>query len=365
MVDATQGRSERLTYIKLQDLRFDPTNPRIIESLGESPSQESIQRLLLGGEMKARELIPSFVENGYLIYEPLIVRPNRGVYIVVEGNRRLAALKLMAESDDPEEKGAFTRHNLNEIPCIIFDGDDKELLAYLGLRHLSKTKDWSTNAKGAFVERVLRSGHSLKEAGRLTNTTTNSLRLILLTRRLFEEAGSLGLDLPSSGAEGETIFWHLGDAIRRTRTKNYLELQENPDPLQQPAFDETKFEYLVSWLYGSPKTGSQRVISSIRDIKTLDECLGNHRAIQALETGASLPEAHEELQAAGESVIGHLDRARRSVGRAMQSLSELDGHGVQQVEHAFIQLSNQTKIFSLALDAQKNEIDMAADTEVP
>jgi ParB-like chromosome segregation protein Spo0J len=328
-----------LQYLPLDQLDFDPKNPRIVERLGENPTQSQIEARLLGTEMKARELVPSFIENGYIPYEPLIVRPQDETFVVIEGNRRLAALRSMVKSGDPDEQQAVQRHRLDSVPCLIFSGDEKQLLAYLGLRHLSKTKDWSTSAKGAFVERVLREKIDIREAARLTNTTTNNLRLILLTRRLFDQARVLGLDLTSTGAEGETIFWHLGDAVRRTRTKTYLKLEESPDPLQSPSFDQTKFENLIGWLFGNTKTRQQRIIGSIRNIGDLDLCLGDDRATRALENGASLTEAQEELEAAGATIVGHLDRARRSVERASGGpWPELDLPGLQSVEIAASQL---------------------------
>ena len=335
---AGAGKPEQ---IPLDKLRFDPTNPRIAERLGDGPTQAQIEQLLLTGEMRARELVPSFMENGFIPYEPLIVRPSGSQFVVVEGNRRLAALRSMKNSKDPEELAAFERHHLESVPCLIFTGDDRQLLAYLGLRHLSKTKDWSTSAKGAFVERMLTAGHDLAEAARLTNTTTTSLRLILLTRRLFERAGTLGLEVPQIGADGETFFWHLGDAVRRTRTKTYLRLEEDPDPLNQPVVDETRFEHLVTWLYGNSKTKRQRIVQSIRDIPDLDKCLGDDRSIKALENGFSLEEAQEELQAAGATIQGHLERAKKSVERACGGpWSNLDAAGLEQVREAWRLLSD-------------------------
>ena len=196
-LEADVRRALNVEPILIDDLRFDSSNPRIAEIAGESPTQARIRDLLLGGDMQARELVPSFMENGYLPYEPLIVRPAKGgKYVILEGNRRLAALLSMRDSEDRDEKRAFTQHGLDRAPCLVFRGDESQELAYLGLRHLSKTKDWTASAKAAFVERVLRSGRTLKEAGRLTNTTPTNLRLLLLTRRLFERAGDLGLDLP-------------------------------------------------------------------------------------------------------------------------------------------------------------------------
>jgi len=323
----------QLRRIGLDLLRFDAENPRVVELLGDSPGQTEIEELLNGADMRARDLIPSFVANGYIPYEPLVVREEDAHYVVLEGNRRLAALRALPQSEDLVDLAAFESHGLSAVPCLVFSGDTRQLLSYLGLRHLSKTKDWSTSAKGAFVERILDQGYDLKEAGRLTNTTTPNLRLILLTRRLFEKAVELGLDLPSSSAEGEVLFWHLGDAVRRKRTKAYLQLQMNPDPLQPPEYDESRFEFLLGWLYGSRKTRQPRLITSIRDIPKLDRCLDSRRAIQVLEEGGTLAEAEEELESAGATVAGHIDRAGRSLRRALAGRwSEIDEAGLQDVE---------------------------------
>jgi hypothetical protein len=328
--------------IRIDDLRFDADNPRTVERLGRDASQSDIADFLLGGEMKARELVPSFVTNGYIPYEPLIVRksPRGHTFLVVEGNRRLAALRSMQSSKDASERSAFERHGLDRVPCLIFEGEERQLLAYLGLRHLSKTKDWTSAAKGAFVERILRTSdkteplESLQEAGRLTNSSTSALRLTLLTRRLFEQANLLGLSLPTTGADSETTFWHLGDAVRRSNTKNYIRLVENPNPLEPPVYDEDRFEKLVSWLYGNTKTRHAPIIGSIRDIPDLNSCLGDPRSMKALENGASLREALEELEAAGASVASHLEKAKKSIQRAGAALSDVDADGMAQVRVA-------------------------------
>ncbi len=339
------------TKLPLTQLRFDATNPRIVELVGERPTtQAEIRDVMLGGDMQARELVPSFVENGYLPYEPLIVRPERqNKHVVLEGNRRLAALLSMRDSDDPDEKAAFKKHGLERVPCLVFVGDDKDELAYLGLRHLSKTKDWSASAKAAFVQRILQSGRTLQHGARITNTTTTNLRSLLLTRRLFERAGELGLELPTTSAEGEIAFWHLGDAVRRTNTKRYLQIEENVDPLQQPELDESRFERLLGWLYGNAKTKDPKLIRSIRDIPDLVRCLAHPRSLKALENGLSLSEALEELQAAGVNVAAHLERAKKSIQRATSLVSDIDETGKEQVSQAIKDLKKALETFERAL----------------
>lgn len=321
-------------FIDISEMEFDAENPRIKYLLsGKSTSQDNIYTILLGPGMDARELVPSFVQNGYLPYEPMIVRPKKGgVYVVMEGNRRLAALRSMRQSENKAEAQAFAEKHLSTVPCLIFDGPPDEEIAFLGLRHLSKTKDWSSAAKAEFVERALRSGMQVEVAAKLTNTTTPALRLLLLTRRLFQKAGELDIPLPDSSAEGEVLFWHLGDAVRRTNTKTYLEIDEADNPLEQPGLNEQRFENLVTWIYGNSKQHKTRLISSIRDIPDLNQCLGHPKSIEALERGLSIPEALEEAQTAGATVSAHLDRAKDSVQRAMRSLSDLNDAGRKAVK---------------------------------
>src|SRR5205085_11805865 len=115
--------------LDIKHLKFDPENPRTVERLGANASQAAIEEFLLGGEMKARDLVPSFIANGYIPYEPLIVRESKpkGSFTVVEGNRRLAALRSMMSSDVAEEKTAFAEKGLSQIPCLAFEGDERQL----------------------------------------------------------------------------------------------------------------------------------------------------------------------------------------------------------------------------------------------
>ncbi len=351
-------RPEKVDYLEIDKLLYDEENPRVNEFIvGKDITQKGIEEWLLSSEMKARELVPSFIENGFIPYEPLIVRNKDSKFIVIEGNRRLAAIRSMERSDDPKEREAFRAHGLNKVPCLIFSGIKKELLAYLGLRHLSKTRDWSTSAKGAFVERILKEGIDLSEAGRLTNTSPQALRLVLLTRRLFEEAIKLGLNVSQTSSDNEIFFWYLGDAIRRTHTKNYLDLEENPDPLGVPNYDQSRFESLITWIFGSTKEGRPRIIKSIQEVRILDKCLGNERAKMRLEDGSSLEEASEELEAAGANIVGYLDRARRSLQRAIGNLSDVvDSSGLAQIEVELQALNDALRQFSLVFKSQARQL---------
>jgi len=87
-----RGANEaRYTKVPIGKLRFDPENPRLG---GEATrkNQEQIQKYLEGPPHYALELVGSMVENGFLPYEPLVVRQAGDEFVVIEGNRRLAAV---------------------------------------------------------------------------------------------------------------------------------------------------------------------------------------------------------------------------------------------------------------------------------
>ena len=81
------------------DLHLDRKNPRIPDTEFED-EDSAIQYLARYGALD--ELISSIASSGWLDFEPLIVlkRDESGLEnVVIEGNRRLAALKLLADPD--------------------------------------------------------------------------------------------------------------------------------------------------------------------------------------------------------------------------------------------------------------------------
>src|ERR1051326_7796936 len=93
------------------NLLLDPNNPRIPDS-GKELSQRDLIADLLEND-KVYELARSIVTNGYYPVESLIVVIEKGKKYVVEGNRRLAALKLLLSPEGAPEKWERRMRNLS------------------------------------------------------------------------------------------------------------------------------------------------------------------------------------------------------------------------------------------------------------
>src|SRR5438105_3901108 len=100
-------------------LEFDPENPRFGGG-AKQKSQPEIAELLLAEPHLASQLVDSLVENGFIDYEPVVVRkktPTSDKYVVIEGNRRLAAVKYLRQhfDDYPNRK-----QDIDTIPVLVF-----------------------------------------------------------------------------------------------------------------------------------------------------------------------------------------------------------------------------------------------------
>lgn len=100
MIDYSKWKESQLI---VTNLLLDPNNPRIPDS-GESLSQRDLLADLVVND-KVYELAKSIVENGYYPVEALIFVEEQRKKYVVEGNRRLAALKLLISPEMAPDTG--------------------------------------------------------------------------------------------------------------------------------------------------------------------------------------------------------------------------------------------------------------------
>ena len=82
--------------IPAAELHFDSSNPRLFLE-NDLPDEELV--LILWREFAVDEVALSIANNGYFRHEPLFVARESGRLIVVEGNRRLAAVRLLVDGD--------------------------------------------------------------------------------------------------------------------------------------------------------------------------------------------------------------------------------------------------------------------------
>ncbi len=308
MAKADEHRPE-FTYVSPEKLRFDPTNPRF-GGVGRDKSQQDIQDLLEREPHFARELVDSFLENGFIDYEPLVVRRDGDNFVVVEGNRRLAALRHILTNRQEYEKKSTRIDDLLQIPVLVFPEatgtqEEKEQRVYLGVRHLFGFREWPAESKARFLDTNIRSAADLARTMRELNIKKAEIRRYLVPYRLRREARTLWEPYKNQD------FWVLGEGLSRTGIREYVEIDVDSESLKVESFNEKRLKNLLHFIYGVPESGKlvNRRIRETRDLSTLGRVLQSKRASATLERGGLLEEAALFIESQEES----LSRLRRLV----------------------------------------------------
>jgi hypothetical protein len=278
-----------LRYVSPDELQFDPNNPRFGGTL-TGKNQDEIQKAIFGSPHFASELVDSFLENGYIDYEPLVVKPHGNKFIVIEGNRRLSAIKEILSNED-KYQGRIS--DLKSIPVLVFpeatpESHQKNTRVYLGVRHLLGFREWPSLSKAQFLEREIHAAGSLDTVLKEMRITKQTARRFLVPYRLLTEAHS---QLPP-----EEDFWILGEALSRSGIKKFVQLVVNPKTLQIESYNKGNLKIVLGDLYGQAhgakdRDSGARLVHDTRDLTTYSRILESDKAAAALRKGKSVDEA--------------------------------------------------------------------------
>jgi hypothetical protein len=300
----------RYGKVKVDALRFDPENPRLGGG-ARGKNQEQIQKYLEGEPHYALDLVGSIVENGFLPYEPLIVREERGEYFVIEGNRRLAA--VLSILSQPEKYPVETIDRVKEIPALVFPGgaqhgDSEGVLRYLGVKHLFGFRDWPPVSKAMFLDKRVSSKKDLAQVLRELNITRQEAARYLIPYRLTRAARQIFNKVNNED------FWSLAESFGRRKIRVYIQLDVDSRSMRIKDFDPVRLRYLAQFLYGN-----KRRVTDTRQLSALSRVLGSPEAARKLERGATLDEASLYIESKQETIAQLL----RQLGKIFEKIKVL------------------------------------------
>jgi len=147
----------------LESLFLDPKNPRFKTpaSIAESRYEEQPVQERALAELKSigiDDLLASIRSYGFVPSDPLVVRPlGEKKHVVVEGNRRVAALKTLMKGhqDGTSPLPEYIVKSITQLEVLVYDGDDPNIAWILqGLRHMTGIKEWQPLQQAEFLAKV-------------------------------------------------------------------------------------------------------------------------------------------------------------------------------------------------------------------
>ena len=186
-----------ISYASVDELMLDPLNPRLGRgNTGPAVKQSTILSLMRDWTLD--ELAVSFLESGFWPQEALIVVREKlygkDALVVVEGNRRLAALKFLKRAASGEKIDRRWREIVEETapPTDLFDhvpyievASRKDVEAFLGFRHVTGIKEWKPAEKAEYIAKLIEGGLSYAQVMRKIGSKTPTVRQNYISYRLL------------------------------------------------------------------------------------------------------------------------------------------------------------------------------------
>lgn len=322
-------------------LRLDTRNPRFAAQSGSSTKEKDIiQNLLETADL--RELIDSLTANGYVDFEPLVVVEEGKGLTVIEGNRRVAAIKLLRDPDLAAELRV-------EIPALtdrlsktleragvikVASRDDAR--QYIGFKHINGPQKWDAFAKGKFAADWYRAerakGVTLRDIARRLGDRHDTLLRLVNGIYVLEQAKKNSLFEIDDRAPGRPFFFsHLYTALTRPQYREFLGLdlqwrQADPAPNPIPAASLPKLKKVLQWIYGSESDDLEPLVKSQNPhIKQLGEVLAHPQALHRLQERPDLARAYAEVQTRSKQFQDEILKAVRHAENAQTFLEAYDG----------------------------------------
>ena len=295
---------QKYERVAVSDLLLDPLNPRLGEYGIDKDATQADLLKVLWEKMAVEELAMSIAYNGYFEHEPLMVEKSaKGDLVVIEGNRRLAAVKLLLDgnarkalkaTDLPSLKPE-TRAEISKLPVIFATRED--VWRYLGFKHVNGPSTWGSYAKAQYVSLVHNSYNVpleeiAKQIGDYNCTVLRMYRGLMVIEQAEREKVFDRKDI----AKSEFYFNYIYTGIDYPGIRKFLGIDEgklaSKNPVPRGKIKNLKM--LCEWLYGNETQSKPSLIKSQNpDLKKLDEVLLSENGVRALSDGLPLAVAHD------------------------------------------------------------------------
>ena len=284
-----------------EHLHFDRQNPRLV-GFGirpRTPDREIVE--LLWSQMAVDEVAMSIASNGFFPHEPLIVAFENGKWVVIEGNRRLAAVRTLLDEELRSELASnidLHKQSLETIQKLpVIESTREESWRYLGFRHVNGPARWGSFAKASYIAHVHREYEvPLEDIAAQIGDRHRTVQRLYRALMVLEQAKRTKVYSEGAHTKKNLPFSHLYTGLDYEGFQGFLNLspEENESENPVPSKKLPQLGELLGWLFGDSRKGFEKepvIRSQNPDLRLLDRVLRSKDACHALRTGSSLKDA--------------------------------------------------------------------------
>lgn len=323
----------QLQTIGADELHFDPKNPRLAEFA--ELTDETATLKLLWKEMDVKELVMSILANHFFENEPLYVIREDNKWIVLEGNRRLAAVKAILNPERipgmvPFEEritSELQQELKNGLPVVEMESREKAW-RLIGFKHVKGAAKWDSYAKAKYIAQVRRDYNvSLSEiADQIGDSKRTTLRLYkgIVVVEQAEQMTEFRID---DVYYNRFYFSHLYTAIAYEGYYKFLGIEDiQSDELTIPQDHAEQLLMVMRWLFGSKDQNIEPVVKKQNpDLIHLSKVLLNSESVQILSSTNNLDRAYDSSLDGNAVIKDSIIAAKLKIEDAQKKLSLFDG----------------------------------------
>lgn len=326
--------------IPLGQLFLDSHNPRLPKSLQGKNEDEILEYMLLDGSLI--ELMLAIGKNDFFPGEQLLVvklEESEEGYKVVEGNRRLSALKILQEpglakvqKSKVEQVMSQVEFRPEEIPCLVFDREE-DIHNYLGYRHITGIKQWKLLEKARYLYDLWKNmygdlgiNQAARELAKSIGSRKDYVKRILVGFEIYKIIEDEKFFRIKDLDDTSFYFNYIADSLNRSNISEFLgvDLQDESEDYVSEINRENLKKW-THWLFEKNDQNRTRLIGDSDSLTSLNTVLGHEDARIAFDKGGISLEVAKELTGELDTqFINHIISAMSSLENADRLVIKVD-----------------------------------------
>jgi hypothetical protein len=273
--------------VNLDDILLDPNNPRFAE-LGDSIdvipearfAEPKIQKdafeKMKSDKFEVSELKDTIKTIGFLPMDKVVVREWKAnpdqenkKYVVIEGNRRISALKWLIDLHE-SAKETFTDDqlkNFKELEVLLLDQEnapDSAIWILPGLRHVSGIKEWGPYQKARAVFILRDSGASPQESAQSLGLSTRSANQLWRSYLALEQMKN---DEEFGEYAEPRMYSYFEEIFKKPEVRLWLNWDDNERKFKNSG----NVREMYSWIIGEPDDDGNLKEPKLPEAKSIRE----------------------------------------------------------------------------------------------
>jgi hypothetical protein len=227
------------------------------------------------------QLKNSILTNGFLPFERLVVIPYEhedGKYLVIEGNRRVAALRWLAgDHEAGVDISEPVLEVFNEVPVIVVENADEDpviRLSLMGVRHVGGIREWGAYQRAKLVTE-LRDDFSL-DTGEVASRLGMTAHEVNRRYRAFKALSQMEKDEEYEDQADSDLYPLFHEAVAGTSVKDWLGWDDGESRFTNEVelhqfYDLITSTDLEEGSARAPKLENREAVRQLRDILDVPE----------------------------------------------------------------------------------------------